>query len=113
MREPFRLAEEIGGIGFRTADAAARAQGLPLDDPGRIRAAALHALDQESDQGHCFLFSSHLMQEVAALCYELVIIAHGGIVARGTPDEIRRQSGETDLEEAFVKAVDAAPRAAP
>ncbi|MDE2195773.1 MAG: ATP-binding cassette domain-containing protein [Gammaproteobacteria bacterium] len=65
------------------------------------------------DQGHCILFSSHVMQEVAALCDDIVIIAHGRIVARGTPDEIRRQSGETDLEEAFVKAVDAAPGAAP
>lgn len=57
------------------------------------------------DAGHCVLFSSHVMQEVAALCDDIVIIAHGAIVARGTPDEIRHQTGETDLEEAFVKAV--------
>jgi len=57
------------------------------------------------DSGHCVLFSSHVMQEVAALCDGIVIIAHGRIVAEGTPDEIRRQTGEQDLEEAFVKAV--------
>jgi len=55
--------------------------------------------------GHCVLFSSHVMQEVAALCDSIVIIAEGRIVARGTVDEIRRQTGEQDLEEAFVKAV--------
>ena len=57
------------------------------------------------DAGHCVLFSSHVMQEVVALCDSIVIIAHGRIVAEGTPDDIRRQTGESDLEEAFVKAV--------
>ena len=57
------------------------------------------------DSGHCILFSSHVMQEVAALCDSIIIIAHGRIVASGSPDDIRRQTGERDLEEAFVKAV--------
>ncbi len=57
------------------------------------------------DQGHCVLFSSHVMQEVAALCDEIVIIAHGHVVLRGTPEEIRAQTGEHDLEEAFVRAI--------
>jgi len=56
-------------------------------------------------QGHCIVFSSHVMQEVAALCDDIVIIARGRIVARGTPDALRRQTGEQDLEEAFVKLV--------
>jgi sodium transport system ATP-binding protein len=43
------------------------------------------------------------MQEVAALCDDIVIIAQGRIVARGTPDALRAQTGEQDLEEAFVK----------
>lgn len=57
------------------------------------------------DEGHCVLFSSHVMQEVAALCDEIVIIAHGHVVLRGTPEEIRAQTGEHDLEEAFVRAI--------
>lgn len=61
------------------------------------------------DQGRCVLFSSHVMQEVAALCDDIVIIAHGRIVARGSPDELRAQTGEQDLEEAFVKAVGESP----
>ncbi|MGD8378268.1 MAG: ATP-binding cassette domain-containing protein [Gammaproteobacteria bacterium] len=55
--------------------------------------------------GFCVLFSSHVMQEVAALCDRLVIIAGGRVVARGTLDEIREQTGEQDLEEAFLTAV--------
>ncbi|MFT7519258.1 MAG: exodeoxyribonuclease V alpha subunit [Kiritimatiellia bacterium] len=54
-REPYRLAEEISGVGFRTADTLARQQGLPLDDPGRIRAATLYVLDKAQSEGHCFL----------------------------------------------------------
>lgn len=57
--------------------------------------------------GCCVLFSSHVMQEVAALCDDIVIIAHGRVVARGTPDEILAALGTTDLEEAFVRAAQA------
>lgn len=65
---PFELAESIGGIGFRTADALARRQGLPDDDPGRVRAAVLHALDQAADQrGHCFLTHGELRNAVQGL----------------------------------------------
>ena len=51
------------------------------------------------------LFSSHIMQEVAALCDRIVVIAHGKAVAPGTPDELRAQTGEQNLEDAFVKAI--------
>ncbi len=39
-------------------------------------------------QGHCIVFSSHVMQEVALLCDEVVVIAHGAVVASGTPEGI-------------------------
>jgi len=55
--------------------------------------------------GHCVLFSSHVMQEVAALCDEIVIIANGKIAASGSPDSLRESTGETNLEDAFVKAI--------
>ena len=60
---------------------------------------------QLRDAGHCVLFSSHVMQEVASLCDEVVIIAHGVVVAHGTPDEIRRRSATATLEDAFVAAI--------
>jgi sodium transport system ATP-binding protein len=83
---------------------------LVLDEPTNgldvMATRALRALIRKlRDAGHCVLFSSHVMQEVAALCDGIVIIAHGRIVARGTPDELRKQTGESDLEEAFVKLV--------
>ena len=83
---------------------------LVLDEPTNgldvMATRALRALIRKlKDAGHCVLFSSHVMQEVAALCDDIVIIAHGTIVAHGTPDELRKQTGESDLEEAFVKLV--------
>ena len=53
-------------------------------------------------EGKCVLFSSHIMQEVSALCDSIVIIARGRVVARGTPDELRSQTGHENLEDAFV-----------
>jgi sodium transport system ATP-binding protein len=57
--------------------------------------------------GRCVLFSSHVMQEVAALCDDIVIISHGRVVVRGTPAEVLAATGAADLEEAFVRAADA------
>jgi sodium transport system ATP-binding protein len=54
------------------------------------------------DEGKCVLFSSHVMQEVSALCDVIVIVAGGRVVARGTPDELRELSGHEDLEDVFV-----------
>jgi sodium transport system ATP-binding protein len=53
-------------------------------------------------QGRCILFSSHVMQEVAALCDRVVIIGHGRLLADGTPQSIRELSGAQTLEEAFM-----------
>jgi sodium transport system ATP-binding protein len=55
--------------------------------------------------GCCLLLSTHLMQEVAALCDRIVIIAHGRVVADGAADELRALAGEQQLEEAFVKII--------
>jgi sodium transport system ATP-binding protein len=52
--------------------------------------------------GRCVLFSSHVMQEVSALCDSIVVVAGGRVVAQGTPDELRTQGGHDDLEDAFV-----------
>ncbi|HZX63981.1 MAG TPA: ABC transporter, partial [Myxococcales bacterium] len=56
-------------------------------------------------QGRCVLFSSHVMQEVAALCDRVVVIARGRIVADGSPDELRARTGRENLEEAFVHVI--------
>jgi sodium transport system ATP-binding protein len=54
------------------------------------------------DAGKCVLFSSHVMQEVSALCDEIVIVAKGSVVAHGTAEMLLAQSGRANLEDAFV-----------
>ncbi|MCY4181798.1 MAG: ATP-binding cassette domain-containing protein [Gammaproteobacteria bacterium] len=56
-------------------------------------------------QGRCVLFSSHVMQEVAALCDDICIIAHGKVAIHDSADGIRQRTGRDDLEDAFVAAV--------
>lgn len=62
-------------------------------------------MQQLRAEGRCVLFSSHIMQEVAALCDRIVVIAKGHVVAQGTADELRAQAGEANLEDAFVKII--------
>ena len=53
--QPYRLAREVTGIGFKTADKIAQAMGVALDDPERLKAGALYALSEASDEGHTYL----------------------------------------------------------
>ncbi len=53
-------------------------------------------------QGKCLLFSSHVMQEVAALCDRIIVLAHGRVVAAGTAAELIARAGTAGLEDAFV-----------
>src|SRR5262245_22738780 len=54
------------------------------------------------EDGRTVMFSSHVMQEVSALCDTIIVIARGKIVASGTPDQLRAQTGHQNLEDAFV-----------
>jgi sodium transport system ATP-binding protein len=56
-------------------------------------------------EGRCVLFSSHIMQEVSALCDRIIVIARGQVVAAGTPDDLRAKTGQQNLEDAFVALV--------
>ena len=58
-----------------------------------------------ADSGCCVLFSSHVMQEVSALCDRIVVFARGKVVSDGTPAELRARTGEDNLENAFVKII--------
>jgi sodium transport system ATP-binding protein len=62
-------------------------------------------LKRLKQEGRCVLFSSHIMQEVAALCDRIVVIAKGRVVADESPDALRAQTGEANLEDAFVKLI--------
>jgi len=56
-------------------------------------------------EGHCVLFSSHVMQEVAALCDDVVIIDHGRVAASGSPEALQARFGGSSLEETFVRVL--------
>ena len=60
------------------------------------------------DEGRCVLFSSHIMQEVGALCDRIVVIARGRVVADASPEALRAQAGTHNLEDAFVKVIGSA-----
>ena len=57
------------------------------------------------EEGRCVLFSSHIMQEVVALCDTIVVIAKGRVVAAGTAEVLRELGGSSNLEDAFVKII--------
>ena len=101
--------------GQRTKTAIARAlvhdpRNVILDEPTNgldvMTTRAMRGfLRQLREEGRCVIFSSHIMQEVAALCDRIVIIAKGTVVAAGTADELREQAGEDNLEDACVKVI--------
>ena len=62
-------------------------------------------LKQLRAEGRCVIFSSHIMQEVAALCDRIVIIANGRVMAEGTPEDLRAKAGIDNLEDAFVRLI--------
>ena len=65
--DPYRLARDVYGIGFKTADKIARNLGLPVDAPARIQAGLLFALSTLSDDGHCFATREQLGKQAAEL----------------------------------------------
>lgn len=86
-------------------------QNIMLDEPSNgldvMATRSLRDVIRElKNAGKCILFSSHVMQEVAALCDEIVIISAGQVALHDSPDGIRNATGCEDLEEAFVKAID-------
>ncbi|PBJ84207.1 ABC transporter ATP-binding protein [Lysobacteraceae bacterium NML93-0399] len=101
--------------GQRTKTAIARAlvhdpRNVILDEPTNgldvmTTRAMREFLFKLRDDGRCVIFSSHIMQEVAALCDRIVIIAKGRVVAAGTADELRERFGKPNLEDAFVSAI--------
>ncbi|TQF03197.1 ATP-dependent RecD-like DNA helicase [Kitasatospora acidiphila] len=82
--EPYRLAADVWGIGFLTADRIAQAVGIPHDSPERVKAGLQYALSQSSDQGHCYLPEERLIADGVKLLQVdvgLVIDCLGELVA--------------------------------
>jgi len=105
--------------GQRTKVALARAlvhdpQNIILDEPSTgldvmATRSLRHLILKLKAEGRCILFSSHVMQEVAALCDDIIIIANGKVAISDTADGIRSRTGCDDLEDAFVSAIERVP----
>jgi exodeoxyribonuclease V alpha subunit len=87
--EPYRLAAEVWGIGFKTADTIAQAVGIPHDSPERVRAGLQYTLSEATNDGHCFLPQPHLLADagkilsvpadLAEACLEELVAAEGAV----------------------------------
>jgi sodium transport system ATP-binding protein len=107
----------VGGFshGERTKVAMARAlihnpQNVVLDEPTNgldvvSTRTVREVIRRLKAENRCVLFSSHVMQEVSALCDRIVVIARGRVVAEGTAEELLATTGNTSLEDAFVTLV--------
>jgi exodeoxyribonuclease V alpha subunit len=93
-REPYRLAAEVWGIGFKTADQLARSLGIPQDSPQRVKAGLQFALSEASEDGHCYLPEAELVAKATGLlevegeltrqCLE-ELVQEEGVVAEPLP----------------------------
>ena len=119
---PYQLARDIHGIGFKTADAIAAHMGVPADSPRRIRAGILHVLEELTDEGHTCCPHDELCHQTAALLtvtddkvkVEILALAAGHDI--GIEDDLvflsRMLRAETDLA-ARLKALTQAPLGLP
>ncbi len=92
--EPYRLASEVWGIGFKTADTIATAVGIPHDSPQRIKAGLQYTLSEAADSGHCYLPEPDLIREAVKILevdQELIgpcldeLVAEEGVVREPVP----------------------------
>ncbi|MCM3920245.1 ATP-dependent RecD-like DNA helicase [Frankia sp. AiPs1] len=92
--QPYRLATDVWGIGFRTADTIAQAVGIPHDSPERIKAGLQYTLSQAADDGHCFLPAPNLITDATKILEverELIgpcldqLAADEGVIREGVP----------------------------
>ncbi|WP_182909420.1 ATP-dependent RecD-like DNA helicase [Microbispora sp. H13382] len=93
-KEPYRLADDVWGIGFKTADTIAQAVGIPHDSPERVKAGLRYTLSQAADDGHCFLPAPNLVADAVKIlevpadlttaCLE-ELVAEEGVVREEIP----------------------------
>jgi exodeoxyribonuclease V alpha subunit len=93
-REPYRLAADVWGIGFKTADQLARSLGIPHDSPQRVKAGLQFALSRATEDGHCYMPETEVVTKATELlevdiglaerCLE-ALVAEEGVVAEPLP----------------------------
>ena len=105
QNDPYRLARDIFGVGFKTADKIARALGLPSDHPSRIEAGVIYTLQEMNDAGHVYMPFAELVERAAGLL-ELAkenipagikrLLGHGRVVQEYLPSPAGGESGESE-----------------
>jgi exodeoxyribonuclease V alpha subunit len=95
--EPYRLASDVWGIGFKTADTIATSVGIAKDSPERLKAGLAYTLSEAADDGHCFLPAPNLITDAAKILEvpaELIapcldeLAAAEGVVRETVPPEV-------------------------
>jgi hypothetical protein len=85
-REPYRLAADVWGIGFKTADQLAHSLGIPHDSPQRVKAGLQFALSQAAEDGHCYLPETELVAKATGL-----LEVEGGLTSRCLEELIQEE----------------------
>ncbi|WP_425833501.1 SF1B family DNA helicase RecD2 [Streptomyces fractus] len=104
--QPYRLAADVWGIGFLTADRIARSVGIPHDSPERVKAGLQYALSQSTDQGHCFLPEERLIADAVKLLQVDTGLVIECLAELALPDE---DSGEPGVVRETVPGEDGQP----
>jgi exodeoxyribonuclease V alpha subunit len=89
--DPYRLAREIRGIGFKTADQIARNLGLPPDSPRRVAAGVAYALGEKADEGHVYMPQGELIATAAEMLEVPVDLAREGVDTLEREEQIHRE----------------------
>ncbi|OPG13346.1 helicase [Microbispora sp. GKU 823] len=106
-KEPYRLADDVWGIGFKTADTIAQAVGIPHDSPERVKAGLRYTLSQAADDGHCYLPAPNLVADAVKIlevppdltsaCLE-ELVAEEGVVREEVPARGNGENGDENGE---------------
>jgi len=92
QEDPYRLARDIWGVGFKTADKIARDLGLPPDSPSRVQAGVAYTLGQQADEGHVYSPEPALTKEAAKLLEVPAELVADAIEALDTEEIVRRET---------------------
>ena len=105
QKNPFRLSEDIFGIGFQTADEIAQALGIPRDAPQRVAAAVEYTLNRAADEGHVFLPGAELIEKADALLHVGKEKTAAGLLRLKASDRVKLAAGPGEEAEALQWAV--------
>jgi exodeoxyribonuclease V alpha subunit len=101
--DPYRLARDIYGVGFKTADKIARAMGLPIDHPSRLEAGVIYLLNQQTDEGHVYFPDAALVSGASALLGVDPALIPPALARLAQDDRVRREILPFSVQGGFSK----------